>query len=141
MAIDIRACTHCGSLFNSYGTKVCAECADKLDEMFVELREFVYDNPNVGVKEISKKTGIETKIILEFLRQGRLEINSDEAFLACEKCGKPINSDRFCIECKEGLERAVNSVSTEYEKKMIEQKIKEEEKAKKTIRMHLDFDR
>lgn len=60
--------------------------------------------------EISNETGIEEKLILHFLREGRLEMMTADGSLVCEKCGTPIKSGRLCRKCSEALSHALNSV-------------------------------
>jgi predicted amidophosphoribosyltransferase len=132
--MNVRRCVMCGVLFNSYGTNKCPECIQELDRQFILVREYIYQNEEADVLEISKETGVDGKIVLEFLRDGRLTLGVESDMLVCENCGKPIKSNRFCEACRGSLEDAFKNRS----KKQI---ITEESKKKQVTRMHLNFDR
>jgi len=91
----------------------------ELDEMYKKVRDYLYDHPNATMVEVSEATGVEEKIILEFLREGRLELKEPSPVLTCERCGKPITTGRMCKEClavferglKKGLNESVRKVS------------------------------
>ena len=67
--------------------------------MFVKVRDYIWDNPKANVKEVSDETGVEEKIILEFLREGRIELTTESIGFSCERCNTPIKSGRYCDSC------------------------------------------
>jgi rubrerythrin len=132
--MNVRRCAMCGVLFNSYGTNKCPECIQELDRQFILVREYIYQNEEADILEISKETGVEGKTILEFLKDGRLTLGVESSILVCESCGKPIKTSKYCEECRDRLENALKSRT----KKQI---IGDQESEKKVTRMHLNFDR
>ncbi len=103
--MEIRNCKRCNRLFQYNGIKYCASCLMELDEMYKKVRDYLYEHPDATIIEVSEATGVEEKIILEFLREGRLELKEPSAVLTCERCGKPITMGRMCKECLVVLER------------------------------------
>ena len=99
---SVKVCAFCGRLFQSMGQDLCPECSVKLDEDFVRVREYLYDNPgHIDVMDIVKNTGVCEKAVLRFLKDGRLsrKISDREADLRCAICGAPISSGRLCRRC------------------------------------------
>ena len=56
------------------------------------------DNPKVTVAEVSEATGVSTKKIFGYLRDGRIEV-AEGAGLHCNQCGTPIKSSQLCQDC------------------------------------------
>ena len=83
--------------------------------------------------EISEALEVDGKIILDFIRDGSLELSEDSYALTCERCHKPIAQGRYCDDCKASLSnifKEVVSAHTQPEKK-------QEEGKKKKARMHI----
>ncbi|MGE4484070.1 MAG: hypothetical protein AB7C97_03025 [Oscillospiraceae bacterium] len=99
--ITIKSCKFCGKLFKSMGSDVCPVCSVKLDEDFIRIREYLYDDPeNVNINEIAEKTGVAEKTILYFVNEGRLSQKLDPSgSLKCAICGAQIRSGRLCQKC------------------------------------------
>ncbi len=117
--MDVRNCKRCGKIYNYTGGAVCNNCLQQEQEDFEKIRDYLFNNPNSSTAEVSEATGIELKVISRFLKEGRLEADyikmSDDAALTCEKCGKSVNSGRFCEKCVREMQtdfsRAVKPVS------------------------------
>lgn len=107
---NFRKCKTCGNIFNFMGKPICPNCVKKMDEDFAKVRKFIYENPNARVEEISEETGVEPKMIMQFLREGRLELKVADGSLVCEKCGIPISSGRMCHTCSQSLSNNIASV-------------------------------
>ncbi len=102
--MDIRNCKMCGRIFQYNNIPYCHSCVLKREEMFVTVREYIWENPDANVPEVSEETGIDEKIILEFLREGRLELKKESIGLPCERCGAPIRTGRYCEKCTRELD-------------------------------------
>jgi len=90
--------------YQSHGQRLCAECTLKLDQDFIEIREYLYDNEGAGIEEVSEATGVSRKSILFLLKEERLLVGDENgnanAILTCEVCKKPIHTGRMCAGCK-----------------------------------------
>ncbi len=116
--MDIRNCKHCNRLFKHQGSKYCPTCMIELDQVFIKIREYIYENPDSTVIKVSEGTGVETDIIMEFLREGKLELKEATLLLECKSCGKAIKTGMMCKECishfetemKKGLGKAKGNI-------------------------------
>lgn len=104
--MDVRNCSRCGQIYAYDGFKVCARCRQEDEEDFKKVKEYLDENPGANIPQVEEETGIDSKKIIEFLRQGRLEIEGEgNIILGCERCGVAINTGRFCDKCKVEMER------------------------------------
>ena len=111
---ELKNCKKCGRMFSSIGGQLfCTKCRTDDEDDFRVVREYIYDNPDSTVSDVHEATEVSEEIILKFLRQGRLTLKNDGVGLECERCGKNINTGRFCDQCahelKSGFEDAFKS--------------------------------
>lgn len=114
--MEVRNCKECGKLFNYMeGTVVCPSCAKKLEEKFVEVKEYVYNNPGANINQVAEENEVSVQQIKRWVREERLCFAENSGVgLDCEKCGAMIKTGRFCPNCKKELE---NSFSNMYRTK------------------------
>ncbi len=100
--MDVRNCKRCGRMFNYVaGPGVCPMCAEKEEEDFQKVKQYIEEHPGVSVAMTADACEIEIAQIRQWLREERLTFSSAEGSdLTCEKCGEPIVSGRFCDKCK-----------------------------------------
>ena len=120
MPSDFRQCKLCGKIYKYAGSFFCPTCVREVDKHFRTVKDFLYKKPNVTITEVAEQTGVDERIILYFLRDGRLEMNSAGDYLKCEACGAPITTGRVCSKCASGLtaafEKAIQTRSSNLEK-------------------------
>ncbi len=99
---EIRNCPRCGRIFTYIASPICGNCIEVEESEFKVVKEYIYDNPGATIAEVSRETEVTVEKIMKFLRDERLELRSENSnlILECEKCGRPINSGRFCESCK-----------------------------------------
>lgn len=98
-------CRLCKKTFQSIGTQYCPECLKDLDEKYKPVRDFLYDHPNASIEEVSEGTEVPERIILYYLKEGRLSMTNASGLLRCEQCGAAVSSGRFCERCRAKLEQ------------------------------------
>lgn len=82
------------------------QCRREDEEDFKKVKEYIDENPGANISEVSEETEVDTRKIISFLRQGRLEVeNKDNLLLDCERCGVPIKTGRFCKKCTAEMQR------------------------------------
>lgn len=103
--MDIRNCKKCGKIYTYDGLPTCRECRKEQEESFKKVKEYLHEFPGASVAEVESSTGVEAKDIMDFLRQGRLEMDpSSSITLSCERCGAKILTGRFCEKCSHEME-------------------------------------
>ncbi|MDL2224968.1 flagellar protein [Eubacteriales bacterium OttesenSCG-928-M02] len=107
--MDIRQCKECGKLFQYISKPICQDCIDAQDQMFIKVRDYLYQHPAASIEEVSEKTEVEERFILEFLKEERLSVDVGGGYLTCENCGTPIEKGRYCESCKNSLGQALQS--------------------------------
>jgi len=100
----------CSKPFQSLGGRICPECLNKIDQDFITVRDYIYDNPHSHMDKVSEETGVDKATILYLLKEGRLTLDSpdSEGALVCDMCKKPISTGRLCKECKEKVTLTMN---------------------------------
>lgn len=101
--MNFTNCRMCGRAIQTDGQfETCSFCRQKEIDEFNKVKDYLYKYPNSNAAEVSEATGVPMKIIQKYLREDRIiAINNTNAnFLGCEKCGKPIDSGKFCKECE-----------------------------------------
>ena len=110
--MNVRNCRGCGRLFNYIsGPSLCPACREKLEEKFQQVKEYIRENPGVGIREVSEACEVETSQINQWLREERLELTEGSPLmLACESCGSLIRCGKYCDKCKNNLESGFRSI-------------------------------
>ncbi|GFN35870.1 TIGR03826 family flagellar region protein [Tepidimicrobium xylanilyticum] len=104
--MDVRNCSRCGMVYVYDGFKICLRCRKSDEEDFKKVKGYLDENPGANISEVSEETGVSTKKIIEFLRQGRLEVADEHnIILTCERCGTSIKTGRFCDKCTLEMQR------------------------------------
>lgn len=104
--MDVRNCFRCGKIYNYDGFRICPTCRREEEVDFQRIKEYLYEYPGANISEVHEATKIDTNKIIEFLREGRLEISEgSNLILECENCGVSIKTGRFCDKCASNLRR------------------------------------
>ncbi|MGC8971094.1 MAG: MerR family transcriptional regulator [bacterium] len=103
--MPLANCKECGRLFVKTSSDICPECQKKEEEDFNRVKEYLKTHPNAKLQDIVDATGVSEAKVSKFIKAGRLSVKP-----MCESCGKPIDSGRFCPECRLKLLTEVRSV-------------------------------
>ena len=113
--MEVKNCKGCGRLFNYMGgAPLCDGCRKKFEQKFQEVKQYLDENPNASVNQVSEDNDVSVKQIKQWIREERLSLS--EASLdgvTCEHCGRPIRTGRFCEKCKAAM---ANSFANSIEK-------------------------
>lgn len=111
MAVQFKRCRTCGQIFQTaIDGDECPNCVEEREWSYERVKDYLYEHPGATMAEVVDDTGVDLKLVRRFLREGRVELETADGFLLCEKCGKPITSGTMCQECKTQLSRAMDSV-------------------------------
>jgi len=129
--MEVKQCDFCRMPHQSLGSRICGDCLKKLDEDFIKVREYLYENDRASIEEVSEATGVSRKTILYLLKEERLivgdENGSGVGILTCETCRKPINTGRICAGCKKEVLSAIQeNVAVVRRPKEIKREVEEE---------------
>lgn len=134
----IAQCKFCSKPFHSIGGKVCPNCLDEIDEDYVKIRDYIYDNPGkLDIDAVCEATGVHKKVVLYLLEEKRLIFSTPvSGGLSCSICHRPISEGAMCDSCKKSLSNTLNSVVA----KPAVQKKAPLPSGGKTAKMHLKRD-
>lgn len=115
--MDVRNCKGCGKIFNYLcGAPLCPTCLKKLDDKFDQVKEYIYNNPGVGIQEVAEENEVSVSQIKRWVREERLAFSNDSSIgLDCEVCGKMIKTGRFCNLCKDKMANKLGNIYKEPE--------------------------
>ncbi len=111
--MDARNCRSCGSLFNYIGGEpICASCKKKMEDVFLQVREYLDEHPNATINEVSEEVSVSVKQIKQWIREERLTLSdATDAGITCLVCGVQIKSGRYCDRCKTKMQNDLASVT------------------------------
>jgi len=69
-------CKRCQKPFAVTDSQYCEPCSKIENEQFKKVREYLYEYPGYNVNQVSKATGVPVEKIFEYLRNGRIGLNS-----------------------------------------------------------------
>lgn len=102
--MELTNCKKCGQLYVKNSIRdICMNCYREEEEAFERVRSFLKkrENRTATMAQVVEKTGVEEKLILKWVRSGRLRIiNFPNLEYPCENCGRPIKQGRFCDHCR-----------------------------------------
>ncbi len=103
--MEVRSCRNCRRLFNYLsGPPICPQCKDELEKKFFVVKEYIRENPQAGLRQISKETDVTTNQLQQWVREERLQFSEDsDIAMQCEKCGVKIYTGRYCDNCKSNM--------------------------------------
>jgi len=107
--MEARQCKKCGKLFNYIRSPICVECTDDDDKEFHLVKDYIYEHPKSNLSEISESTGVDNKVLLGFLREGRIALKTCSQYYTCARCGDQINTGVYCIKCKNELTKTFSN--------------------------------
>lgn len=110
--MDLKSCPKCKRIFSPVGgSLICRDCLKLEEEEFEKVRVYLRENRGADINQVSDETGVPTKKIFKYLREGRLEVSDGMSdFLKCEKCGISIRSGQYCRSCCEKVSKNLSSV-------------------------------
>lgn len=100
--MDVKSCRNCGKLFNYLqGQPICPACKGRLEEKFVQVKEYIRENESATIQQISEDNDVSVKQLKQWVREERLTFTDKSPVgISCENCGTMIRTGRFCAKCK-----------------------------------------
>ena len=113
--MEIVNCPKCGKIFTRILNPVCSSCVKDEEKVFEKLKEYITENQECTLSELSENTGVGPRKILRYIREGRLEISKGmRGEIRCEVCSQPINQGRFCSSCMIKINQNISDMFSNY---------------------------
>ena len=102
MALNIINCKKCGRIFQQITSRrICPDCEKAIEDKFLEVRDYIRQNPNVSIMEVSREKEVSVEQIKQWVREERLLFtNAEGSGVECVMCGIPITTGKYCARCK-----------------------------------------
>ncbi len=115
MALNIINCKRCGRIFQQITSRrICPDCERALEDKFLEVRDYIRENPDVSIMEVSREKEVSVEQIKQWVREERLLFtNAEGSGIECVLCGVPITTGKYCARCKEQM---AHNLGNAYEK-------------------------
>ena len=82
-------------------SRLCPQCVANLENKFQEVKQFLEENPNSSINQVSEANNVSIKQIKQWVREERLTFaEGSVGGIECEQCGTLIRTGRFCDSCK-----------------------------------------
>jgi flagellar operon protein (TIGR03826 family) len=118
--MNLGNCPICGKLFAMNFRDICPECSKVIENEYQLCSDFLRKNRGATMTELSEVTGVTTRQITKFIREGRISvIDAPNLSYPCEVCGTTyIQEGNMCPACRTRLTNELNqSVRDEQTKK------------------------
>jgi len=123
--MELRNCPECGRVFAYIDINLCPACKKKDEENLVKVKEYLSENPHIGILELAEAVDVEEDRIMRWIREGRIEGKKFPGMkVSCERCGRPIQEGRFCIKCSNELAKGFSSLTEKEKEENISHKAK-----------------
>lgn len=139
MSLNVKTCKRCRRPYQFMGKFYCPQCVIDMDEIMVKIRDYLDESPNAMVEDIANDLQIESKDILQLMRDGRVMMHADHGGLQCEICGKSIGAGKMCNDCMADLGKSIQGRIIEKMKEKQEADKPKDDGKKKNNRMHVKF--
>ena len=103
--MEVRNCKEWGKIFNYMeGAPLCPACTKKQEEVYLQVKEYVYNNPGASINQVAEENEVTVQQIKRWIREEKLAFSEQSDIgLECENCGAMILTGRFCQTCKKAL--------------------------------------
>ncbi|HBS58179.1 MAG: hypothetical protein AAGU23_03995 [Bacillota bacterium] len=106
--MPLANCIKCGKLYNKILHDLCPACIAEMEQDFEKVYAFLKENGPTHIDVIHEETGVEKKLIMKFLAEGRFE--GVTVSYKCESCGASINKGKLCAKCTEDLNAQIQKM-------------------------------
>lgn len=115
---ELANCKNCGRLFVRTSSPYCPACLKEQDRKFDQVYAFIrrQENRTATVPQVHEATGVETELIYQWVREGRLVTTLfPNLGYPCKSCGKTITEGAICDDCRRKLEHDLEREKAEEE--------------------------
>ena len=103
-----KNCKKCGKMAGHLTRGMCPECYEQREVDYLAVRDFIKENPKVAIQVVVEATGVEERMVREFVREGLIESADLDGFpLECARCRKPISRGAYCPICQQDISSGI----------------------------------
>jgi hypothetical protein len=109
--MPLANCLRCNRLFNRTLHEVCTDCRETEDDAYARLADYLPRHPEENLEQVAEGVGLDPELIRRMVQSGRL-VGFDAlalSVLACQRCGTPVATGRFCGSCQRALREGFSS--------------------------------
>lgn len=106
--VALANCRRCGKLFSKMYHDLCPACVEQEEQDFEKVYQFLRENGPSHIDIIHEGTGVDKKLIMKFLSEGRFEGASIS--YRCESCGAAITGGKLCDKCAKDLNSQITKM-------------------------------
>lgn len=112
-------CKQCRKPFNQTvsSVNICQECTQLREAQYRAVYRYITDHPETTIIAVVEETGVPEPLIIEFIKQGRIQFSSD--VITCTQCQQLIaepsinavmkNGNTYCVTCIHKLSGRIQS--------------------------------
>ncbi|WP_211202300.1 TIGR03826 family flagellar region protein [Salicibibacter cibarius] len=111
---ELANCPECGALYVKMVISLCDRCCRSREKRFDKVYEFLRKKANreSTISETAVHTGVSETEILEFIREGRLQLADFPNFhILCAFCGDATRNSRLCKSCETELQGDIANIN------------------------------
>ncbi|QQK81583.1 hypothetical protein HUG20_17800 [Salicibibacter cibi] len=111
---ELANCPECGTLYVKTVISLCDRCRQSKEKRFNKVYEFLRkkENRESTISETAVRTGVSETEILEFIREGRLQLAEFPNFhMRCAFCGDATRNGRLCKSCEKQLQGDIANIN------------------------------
>ena len=102
--MTIENCKRCGNLYHKTIKDICSKCVNQEEEDYKKVRMYLKRHKTVELTDVSRETGVDLKLIYQFLQEGRISLGAGTTSgYPCKECGTFIHAGSLCTDCTEQL--------------------------------------
>lgn len=116
---QLENCSVCEQLYVRTVRNICPSCHKKREDRFQAVYTFIRKKQNrqATMADISEAVDVEEKEIIQFIKEGRLELKSfPQLFYPCASCGEGIREGKICSSCHIRLKTDLEQETYEQER-------------------------
>jgi predicted amidophosphoribosyltransferase len=92
---------------------LCNNCVKEIDQELTDCTRYLRDKRRCTLEELSEATGVSTKQIMAFIREGRISVvDAPNLTYPCDLCGSPIRKSNLCDNCRTRLAKDIKNIQT-----------------------------
>ncbi|WP_141097527.1 hypothetical protein [Paenibacillus aquistagni] len=100
MTIEVENCKRCGKVFKKAFSSFCPDCFAFIRSELTRCNEYLKNNPDSDIHELSEATEVPVKKIIRYMNEGKLYVHQHPNLTyGCYFCDHQINRGYLCRDC------------------------------------------